>query len=149
MTTGKIEMRPVMKTKLSMVLLMFFIGIMANAEDFDTMRTTLKDNELTEIQRNKIIKSYIGQKVIWQGWIYDVKQSGNKYSCTVSMDKPDAFAYYPDYTFPVNEELAFNLKKGQVVWVTGTINKVSVGLMFTVKLDEMKLYLTNPNPKKK
>ncbi len=57
MTTGKIEMRPVMKTKLSMVLLMFFIGIMANAEDFDTMRTTLKDNELTEIQRNKIIKS--------------------------------------------------------------------------------------------
>jgi hypothetical protein len=118
-------------------------GIMY-ASDFTDMREKITDTELTDLQRKKIIESYIGKKVVWQGWIFDVKEENGKYICMVDMDSPDTLFSVPEFQFTIDEDLALKLKKGQVVYVTGVIKAISSGLLFRVTLEDQKMTTQKP-----
>lgn len=134
-----------MKKMLLLIALGMIISRNAQAEDFVSIREKIHNAELTDLQRRKIIQPYIGKKVIWQGWVYDVTEQKNRYICQVDMDPPKTLFSVSEFDIQIDENLAMQLNKGQVVYVAGVIQKIESGMFFTVTLANQTLLLKKPD----
>ena len=119
-----------------MVLGLVFLATTANAESFISIREKIKDTKITELKRQEIIETYIGKRVVWNGWVDNVKAEGGTFYCRVDMDPPETIFSASDLRLVVNESVAKSLKRDQPVRVTGTIKAIDTTLGFRVKLNK-------------
>jgi hypothetical protein len=120
------------------------------ADNFSSMRQQITNPNLIDFQRKKIIESYLGKKVVWQGWVLDVQKDEKGYVCLVDMDSSKALTPVHDFKIQVDRKLAMNLKKDQVVYVAGVIKLIDyTGEKFSVELEKPKLTTQKPESGKK
>lgn len=89
-----------------------------------------KDASLTDAQMEQHLKEFSGKKVVdWQGWVYDVYESGSNYTVLIGMDPPGGLLWSRDIEIVgVSKDQAFHLRKEQKVGFSGTIREVGTFL---------------------
>jgi len=140
-----------MKKLLSIIPVIIILSGNIYADDFIAIREQIRNPDLTELQRKKMIEPYFGKKVLWQGWVEDVKEEeSGGYVCFVDMDSPEVFFSVYDLKIQVDSELALKLRKNQIVYVTGVIKSIDVVAgIFSVELINPKLITQKPEIDKK
>lgn len=132
-----------MKKTTLLLMMIFFAQTLFAEQSFIAMRKKITDTSITDIQRKQIIKSYIGKRVSYQGWVEDVQEKGGRYFCLIDMDSPNvAFSLY-DFKIQISESAAMSLRKGQIIYVAGKIKRIDNTISFQVDLSDMQISL-NP-----
>jgi hypothetical protein len=91
--------------------------------NFLTIRKNMEG--MTDLQFKRYADGLKGKKVIWTGWVEEVKERFlGGYDCWVDMDSPGAMMSVQDVTFDVSESVAMKLKKDNKIRFTGTIKSV-------------------------
>jgi hypothetical protein len=82
-----------------------------------------KDETMTGVQVEEELKRTVGKKVVdWQGWVYDVSQTGSNYKVQIAMESPSALFWSRDIEIiGVSRDTALRLSKKQMVTFSGTI----------------------------
>jgi hypothetical protein len=112
------------KKILAAIIGLFLIQALAASAQvtFETVRSNM--NEMTDAQFKNYTKSLVGQTITWDGWVEEVKEKFfGGYECWIDMDAPKELSVQ-DVTFPIDENLAMQLRKDKRVQFTGTIKSV-------------------------
>ena len=128
-----------MKKTLSIISSLMFMVVSTYAVDFVSMREEITQTDLTDLQQSKIINSYIGKSVSWNGWVDNVKEDGNSYVCLIDMDKPEVMFSTYDFKIEIDEATAMRLRKNQRVTIYGIIESIDATFMFDVKLRHQRI----------
>ena len=87
-----------------------------------------ESKSLTSVQFEELQKNFIAKKVVdWQGWVYNVRESGATYTVEIGLKNPTgAFLWARDIEINgLAKAMAGNLSLRQKVTFSGTISKIS------------------------
>jgi hypothetical protein len=94
------------------------------APPFEEIRKNMQD--MTDAQWNKYGASLTGSHVSWTGWVEEVNEKVfGGYEVWIDMDAPETAISVQDVYADIPEDLAMELRKGQKVRVSGTIDSVT------------------------
>jgi len=81
---------------------------------------------MTEAQWKAYLPTLKGMLVEnWTGWVEEVNVVGGGYELWVDMDSPDTLFSVQDIYFPVPNDIALELQKGEQVTFSGRIKSVT------------------------
>jgi len=94
---------------------------------------TWKDTSLTELQRGHFEKSYIGQKILWRARLGDVteEKDGLLWTSLLPEAEPTHAAHVIAVFDSKNKEALLMLRKGEVVMVSGVIDRFFLSPLIT------------------
>jgi biopolymer transport protein ExbD len=97
---------------------------------------------MTDVQFKKYGEGLVGKKVIWSGYVVDVKKQmlSDNYQVYIDMDSPDDFMSVQEvYLKNITEEEAINLRKKQLIKFKGRIKQVADIMTAQITLEEVEL----------
>lgn len=134
---------------IAVAIVLFYVLIVA--EDFGDQRTNLNDIKVadisyealedamkssTDVHWQKIKNTYVGERVIWEGWVVDVSGTGRFLDVAIDMEQPgEGWSIQDVYLGNVPSAQALALRKNQRVRFTGRIKVMyAYGVALNVSL---------------
>jgi hypothetical protein len=97
--------------------------------EFARLKREFLDPRLTELRSNALKDEFTGQRVIWNGVVTSVDQSGNNYRIEIAMGEPDSHGYVTleALQHEANQQRVLELRRGDEVMFSGTIRAFHSG----------------------
>jgi len=97
--------------------------------EFEQLKKEFLDTRTTDLRRDVLREKFSGERVIWNGVVTSVERDDLAYRVEVVMGDPDSHGYVSlnALSHDSNERLIANLRRGEQVTFSGTIDKFHTG----------------------
>ncbi len=97
--------------------------------DFSQLKKEFLDTRTTDLRRDVLREKFSGERVIWNGIVTSVERDGQAFRVEVVMGEPDSHGYVSlnALKHDANERLIADLRRGEQVMFTGTIEQFHTG----------------------
>ena len=98
------------------------------------------NGDLTEAQLDAISKKYVGKRVRWTGWVFQVDKILSDYMLWVDMDKPGSGFSIQDVYLPIPQNKAASFNRKQKITFEGNIKSIDkIFGKYTIELKNVQI----------